>query len=271
VAVSPGEQPTFALQPVVSMTRPVDAPGHPFWTEQLKLMVGWADLRAERCGEIVAQMSPAIAYWSSVANLHPQRNRNTLELLSAALRLANHVEMRFKHALACRRPSEYSPQIQPMLATPGHGTLPSGHATEAHIVAQVLWALLKAADSSRDDAWFEQLMRQASRIAVNRTVAGLHFPVDSAAGQLLGLTLGEYLVHRAIQPAQGAATYDAWHFVGTAYGEQDDFEWRWLYQPGGSQRLAQPGPFAVRLATGLTAAPSTMLNGLWEAALKECR
>jgi PAP2 superfamily len=216
-------------------------------------------------------MSPAIAYWSSIANLHPQRNRHTLELLGAALRLANHVEMRFKHALACRRPSEYSPQMQPMLATPGHGTLPSGHATEAHTVAQVLWALLSAADSSRDDAWFEQLMRQASRIAVNRTVAGLHFPVDSAAGQLLGLTLGDYLVKRALQPAQGQATYDAWHFVGTAYGAQDDFEWRRLYQAGGSQRLPQPGPFAVRMAHAQKATPSKMLNWLWEGALKECQ
>ena len=39
-------------------------------------------------------------------------------------------------------------------------------------------------------------MRLATRIAVNRTIAGVHFPIDSAAGAVLGLTLGLYFVAR---------------------------------------------------------------------------
>src|SRR3546814_18772370 len=60
------------------------------------------------------------------------------------------------------------------------------------------WAVISANPGShyRDPAWGEQLMRLAARIAINRTVAGLHFPVDSAAGALLGLTLGRYLAAR---------------------------------------------------------------------------
>ena len=97
-------------------------------------------------------MTPPVVYWSTVLNLHPDRRRWTLELLGAALRLANLGEMRFKQALACRRPIEMSPQLQPMIQTPGHGSLPSGHATEAFIVAHVLWSLVDAADAGQDSS-----------------------------------------------------------------------------------------------------------------------
>ena len=59
-------------------------------------------------------------------------------------------------------------------------------------------------------------MRQAARIAINRTVAGVHFPADSAAGAVLGLTLGQYLVKRCTSAAD-AQTYTAWKFDGTRY------------------------------------------------------
>ena len=91
-------------------------------------------------------MSGARAFLSSIPFLHPDRTKWTLELLDTVFRLANFVEMRFKHALACRRPIEYSPQIQPIILTPSHGALPSGHATEAFAVGLCLWTLLRASE-----------------------------------------------------------------------------------------------------------------------------
>ena len=50
-----------------------------------------------------------------------------------------------------------------------------------------------------------QLQRQATRIATNRVIAGVHFPLDSIAGRMLGQSLGEYFVSRAslVHPAAG--------------------------------------------------------------------
>jgi len=121
-----------------------------------------------------------------------------------------------------------------MLPCPLHASLPSGHATEAFLIARLLLALLAGTkgDGSLMHLWANQLMRQSSRIAVNRTVAGLHFPVDSAAGALLGLTLAEYLIGLCT----GADSYRPSTFDGTKYpinaerrGVGTDFNWEELY------------------------------------------
>jgi hypothetical protein len=84
-----------------------------------------------------------------------------------------------------------------MLTTPGHGTFPMGHATQAYAVAHVLKSLLKLNPAKPVHARvIEQLERQAARITTNRVIAGVHFPVDSMAGRMLGVALGEYFVGR---------------------------------------------------------------------------
>lgn len=255
--------PVAALRRIASFIRPTTA----IFRQQLAYIHSYSDLREDRASEIMAQLAPPIAFWSSVANLHPNRTRWTIELLDAALRLAMFVEMRFKHALACRRPVEYSPQVQPMILTPGHATLPSGHATEAHIVAYVLWRLLKKAEPPppappKNPAWGDQLMRQAARIAINRTVAGVHFPVDSAAGQLLGLTLGEYFVRRCGVIPQ----YHAWRFDGPRFGPAADFDWRQQYNMAADAHVS--APFTDNLGL-VSAQMSVPLNWLWYKALAE--
>ncbi|WGR90884.1 phosphatase PAP2 family protein [Bradyrhizobium sp. ISRA435] len=185
-------------------------------------------------------------------------------MIDAALRLANYVEMRIKHALACRRPIELSPQVQPIILTPGHGSFPSGHSTENHMVARILWELCGKGNKDLG----EQLMREAARIAVNRTVAGVHFPVDTAAGQVLGLTLGRYFIQRAL----GGRNFNAWRFDGERYpGNQDFIFHHFHYDPGTDKETMDPyvDPLYVDSIPSKAPAKSLILGWLWKEAADE--
>jgi hypothetical protein len=156
-----------------------------------------------------------------------------------------------------------------MILTPAHSAFPSGHSTEAHAVATVLLALISKSDlapSAGDDQKLlrEQFMRQAARIAINRTVAGVHYPVDSAVGQMLGLTLGEYLVRRCTDGGNIAS----WRFIGEAFDGRTDFDFRTQYDTESGQRLAPA--FAQKLpGTGTPVDVSPPLKWLWDKALAE--
>jgi membrane-associated phospholipid phosphatase len=159
------------------------------------LVQAWGELRLDRTAEILAQIDNQSPFVAAVIGLHPERHPFTIELLVNALQFTVLVEMQFKHALACWRPHEYSPQVQPMITTPGHGAFPSGHATQAFMLARLLDGLLDLSPRVPPST-ARQLYRQAARIATNRVVAGVHFPADSIAGRLLGHVIAEYVLAR---------------------------------------------------------------------------
>lgn len=238
------------------------APSHAQLKKQLDLVAAYADLRHDRAAEIVAQIGFPLPFWSSVIGLHDHRHKKTLQLLDLAYGLAVHVEMRFKQVFAVIRPDELSPQIQPLIPTPGHGSWPSGHATEAFVTATVLEALLDAASprgQKNGQACHEQLQRLAARIATNRVVAGVHYPVDSAVGRLLGTALGEFLVARANGGKTHERGFDARDYV-EPNGSALDFSLHQSLDHGhGYSRAARPTPVAR----------SPLMDWLWKEAVKE--
>lgn len=178
----------LSASPIMRMSRPSRA----FFEKQLLKVESRASMRASRGPEILTQMDPPMGYFASIGNLHSERTPKTLHLLALAQHFAYIIDMRFKHALACPRPLEYSAFIQPMIETPAHGALPAGHAVESYMCAGVMQALIPG--FGKNTVPGQVLRRLAHRVAENRVVAGLHFPVDCLAGRLLGDVLAQYFV-----------------------------------------------------------------------------
>ena len=241
------------LHSIVSLLRPRDALATTMGA-QVEQVIAHADLRADRYSEILAQIPQLVSGWTAIAGLHRDRTPATLALMGVAIRLAIAVEMRIKHALAVPRPVQYSPLVQPPIQTPSHSAFPSGHSTEAHCVARVLMAVSHHGPLSPVG---DMLLRQAARIAINRTVAGVHFPMDSRAGQILGTGLAEYLVGRCV--AGHAVQY-------RRFDAQDYLEENFV-----GPRLDRVDANTRGLTLGSTATPpaSALLGWLWTRARAE--
>jgi hypothetical protein len=250
---------TFRVLSSNSLIAEIGRPQRSTFAAQIPMVLSWAELRHERATEILAQIDPPYAFWSSIIYMHPDRTRRTFELINMVLQFCVYVEMRFKHALACWRPVEYNAQVQPMITTPGHGSFPSGHATQVFAVAHVLTSLLNLKPAHA--AVVEQLTRQAARIATNRVVAGVHFPVDSMAGRMLGVALGEYFVGRCT----GGKSFMGRKFLaagidGAATTDFNPFN--------ANQDLAGPSPFYSQ-AKGGAIGQSSLMKHVWKAAQDE--
>ena len=189
----------------------IDRPGLSQFRAAVPLVGNYAELRADRAAEIEVQTGSLLPFFGSVVMLQPDRCDRITEMLRIALDLTTQVVMRVKLALACPRPTQFSDRMQPIIACPAHPSLPSGHATQAFCLATLLTGVRTP---GAPVAATDQLFRLACRIAVNRTVAGVHFPADSAAGAVLGIQLGRWLLARAMPVgAVAAASFDGRRFV----------------------------------------------------------
>jgi hypothetical protein len=115
-------------------------------------------------------------------------------VLQIANLVALFVVMHFKGLSNRPRPSQICPALLPPIQVPGHASYPSGHATQAHLVAECAKLVLPvltsppataaavAAAAATTAALSADLDALAGRIARNREIAGLHYRSDTTAG-----------------------------------------------------------------------------------------
>ena len=112
----------------------------------------------------------------------PQKLWN-LDALNAVLNAAyfdvsRYFIMNEKKRFSRPRPSHLVPELELVVDNPGHPAYPSGHATESRMLAVLI------GDIFPEHA--EEIRAYADSIAYRREVAGVHYPSDSKAGQMLG-------------------------------------------------------------------------------------
>lgn len=214
-------------------------PGLDFLKKQVIWLRNYADLRVDRQAEINIQLGDLLSFFGLAGRLDASQRKYTLELLTVVQGLTYEIEMQVKHFVWTPRPIDFSPRVMPIIQTPDHSSFPSGHATEAFAIATVLFLIMSEnsnADPVKGLTEWAVPFRIAHRIAVNRTVAGVHFPVDSAAGAILGIAIGR-AVH-ALSKSRGRVRREIFRFHDSCstsaprskFGKCEDFTSTWLKQ-----------------------------------------
>jgi len=171
----------------------IQKPTLPTLNTQMKWLRAYADLREDRHTEILVQSEEIMSPFSAVRPFDLPKRRVTAEMLTLTQEVAILIEQQVKHLCRAPRPVEFSDRVMPMLDTPPHSTYPSGHSTESFAIASALSMLEYGETPGESFSADRPIFHLAQRIAVNRTVAGLHYPVDSAAGAALGCAVGSAL------------------------------------------------------------------------------
>lgn len=217
--------------------------------EQIDAVLRAAAEREDRLPEILSQASEVWPFYESVTGVRTEQAPEFAELLLAAHDWLTGVLMLLKHNVAARRPVQASSLVMPLIQTPGHGSLPSGHATVAAFNAELLRLLMYREQPQHPRA--EVLDRLARRIAFNRVVAGVHFPVDSQVGYALGRQMAAAVATLAGQPQplpeRRAGEICAWPFTLP-------------------ELAADESPPAAPALTPVDVAPAAALKTLWDAA-----
>ena len=163
------------------------------------------DERADAMGEIIGQSQEFVTEFMAVLGITPNSYPATCRLLYAAEMIGSMVAMHFKETFNRPRPSHLHPALRPPIPVPGHASYPSGHSTQAHLMALFVIDAMPAGLQPRIG---EILTALAGRIARNREIAGLHYLSDSVCGKTLAARI-QSCFRNAGTISQSAASFTA--------------------------------------------------------------
>jgi membrane-associated phospholipid phosphatase len=153
------------------------------------LLAAARDERASALGEILGQDGEFISTFMAALAMTPASHPQTFRVLHIASLVASFGALYYKQVFQRPRPSWECPALMPPIPVPGHSAYPSGHATQALLMAacmeHVLTIVTPALPQADRTALTETIKALARRVARNREIAGLHYPSDSAAGAAL--------------------------------------------------------------------------------------
>jgi membrane-associated phospholipid phosphatase len=113
-------------------------------------------------------------------------------------RVGEHVVMCLKDEFKSPRPSQLCLALYPLIDAPATPSFPAGHALQAYLISYLLADSLPSlpqhamAMTDLENAT-GLLFDIAARVSDNRVVAGIHYPVDIAAGKAVAIACFEKL------------------------------------------------------------------------------
>jgi hypothetical protein len=144
-----------------------------------------ANERSDALDEILSQSDEFISYFLNLLTASPGAYPQTTKVLTIASCVGTLVAMYFKGLYKRPRPSELCPALLPPIAVPGHASFPSGHSTQAHLMALCINDIFNTLP--QQNTILEETWTLADRIARNREIAGLHYASDTNAGKAIAL------------------------------------------------------------------------------------
>ena len=141
--------------------------------------------------DILAQDQQGAISATFEAHFHftEKTHRDTVQLVRSVVFIGAAIVFYAKEQFRRARPSQYDPSLitpgNRVIDMPAHPSYPSGHSFQSHLVACALSAV--GLDS-------EALINLADSIALNREIAGLHYPSDSEAGTELAAQIWPLLI-----------------------------------------------------------------------------